>query len=162
MSSTLAAFLSPPRAACSKCEKNAVSNERSNVCDECAAKSSDNKDAATSKDATKGNKEDSSDAAKAAPAAKTQAQRVAERQKKRGSRHGTLFEASTIDLERRRRLWQQVYTLEPLQLASITLAPAPIGVAMRDLRFVVAKVRRRALAHSAAPCSLARSTRVRC
>ena len=55
-------------------------------------------------------------------------------------RRATVFEAPKLDLVRRRELWlKHVYQLEPLELLSLTLSPAPLGVAMRDLRFVIAK-----------------------
>jgi hypothetical protein len=55
-------------------------------------------------------------------------------------RRATVFEAPKLDLVRRREVWlKHVYQLEPLELLSLTLSPAPLGVAMRDLRFVIAK-----------------------
>jgi hypothetical protein len=135
INATLSAFLAPP-GVCEHCNV-APTTDDSTLCQQCIDNGVKPSAAAAAPAASSSSSSTTTTTTNAATTSTSPQQLSPKAQR---ARNATAFAAPTLDLKRRRELWlEYVYVLEPLELKSVTLSPAPIGVAMRDLRFTVAK-----------------------
>jgi hypothetical protein len=138
INATLSAFLAPSLV-CEHCNTEPAADD-SKLCKQCIDNGTKPRSATAPASATATTAATTTASATIASVSSSSAASPGSPIKAQRARNATAFAAPTLDLKRRRELWlTHVYVLEPLELKSVTLSPAPIGVAMRDLRFVVAK-----------------------